>query len=211
MVALVAAVATGCAAVTERPPLEDPTAAWRARQSRLISLNSWEIQGRISARSSTEGWQATVRWVRDGDRHDIELGGPLGRGHVRLMQDRFGARLRDANNQTYWAATSQQLLFDTTGWRLPLDGLNYWVLGLPVPDTPGTQALDRSGRLKSLDQLGWQVRFLRYRRHGGYEFPSKLFIRRQVNGTDAQPPDEGDSHGPLLEVRLVIERWSPVP
>ncbi|MEE8607300.1 MAG: outer membrane lipoprotein LolB, partial [Nitrospiraceae bacterium] len=121
------------------------------------------------------------------------------------------ARLRDANNQTYWAATSQQLLFDTTGWRLPLDGLNYWVLGLPVPDTPGTQALDRSGRLKSLDQLGWQVRFLRYRRHGVYEFPSKLFIRRQANGTDAQPPDEGDSHGPLLEVRLVIERWSPVP
>jgi outer membrane biogenesis lipoprotein LolB len=84
------------------------------------------------------------------------------------------------------------------------------VLGLPVPGVSATQALDGSGRLKSLEQLGWQVRFLRYERRGGYEFPGKLLMRRRLTSANAQTAD-GDESGPLLEVRLVIERWSTVP
>ncbi len=212
LVALAATLAAGCSTVAERPTLpQDPSVAWRARQSRLSTVDVWEIQGRISARTATEGWQASLRWVRDGERHSIDLWGPLGRGHVQLTQDDSGARLRDAKNRIYSADTSQQLLLDTTGWRLPLEGLIYWVLGLPVPGAPATQALDESGRLKSLDQLGWQVRFLRYQRRGGYEFPGKLFMRRRLTSADPQTADGSESNGPLLEVRLVIERWSTVP
>lgn len=204
-------LAVGCATVGDRPALDDAAAVWQARQARLTPLKSWNIQGRLSARTPTEGWHASLRWVRNDQRHHIDLWGPLGRGHLRLTQDRYGARLRDADHNTYWAESGQQLLFDTTGWWLPLDGLNYWVLGLPVPETPAEHALDQQGRLKSLNQLGWQINFLRYRRHGAYEFPSKLFIRRRLGNPGTVAFDDETLNEPILEVRLVIERWTITP
>lgn len=211
LVGLAAVIAASCAPVPVRPLFEDPTAVWQARQSRLTSLKAWNLQGRVSARTRDEGWQASLRWVRDNERHDIDLWGPLGRGHVQLVQNRFGARLRDADQNTYWAEDGQQLLFETTGWWLPLDGLNYWVLGVPVPEIPGQHALDEWGRLKALQQLGWDIRFLRYTRAGVYEFPSKLFIRRRVDGGAGSFSGGDNSNAPTLEMRLVIERWTLKP
>lgn len=202
-------MAAGCATVADRRPLEDAASAWQARQLRLASLKVWDIQGRMSARTPDQGWHASLRWVRDNERHNIDLWGPLGRGHLRLIQDRFGATLRDADQNTYWAENGQQLLFETTGWWLPLDGLNYWVLGVPIPEIPGQHALDESGRLKTLQQLGWDIRFLRYKRTGAYEFPSKLFIRRRAYEGDRSSVD--DENPAILEVRLVIERWTLKP
>ncbi len=211
LVGLVAAIAVSCAPVPVRPPPEDPAVVWQARQPRLVALKTWDIQGRLSARTADEGWQASLRWVRDDERHNIDLWGPLGRGHLRLTQDRFGASLRDAEQNTYWAANGQELLFETTGWRLPLDGLNYWVVGVPVPEIPGQQALDDWGRLKTLQQLGWDIRFLRYTRAGDYEFPSKLFIRRKLVGNENLLTDNESSNAPIVEVRLVIEHWTVSP
>lgn len=206
--ALLVAVATGCSTISDRPASQDPTATWQARQSQLIALKSWRVQGRLSARTPDDGWQASVRWVRDNDRHDIDLWGPLGRGHVRLVQDRYGAVLRDAQDNTYWAEDGQRLLFDTTGWWLPLDGLNYWVLGVPMPQTPNEHDLDQWGRLTKLTQLGWDIEFLQYQRQGTYEFPRKLFIRRQLDS--AHTVNQGTNNR-TLEVRMVIERWTMTP
>jgi outer membrane lipoprotein LolB len=210
-VVLVVVLAAGCATVERRLPLEDATAAWELRQSRLNTVKVWDIQGRLSARTPHEGWQASLRWVRDHERHHIDLWGPLGRGHVRLIQDHSGATLQDADLNTYWAENGQQLLFETTGYWLPLDGLNYWVLGVPVPELAGQHALDESGRLRTLQQLGWDIRFLRYKRAGVHEFPSKVFIRRQLNERGHALGRDGNSNAPTLEVRLVIERWTLNP
>ncbi len=172
---------------------------WQARQSRLGQVTNWQIQGRLSARTAEEGWQASVRWVRERDRHEIDLWGPLGRGHLRISQDPFGAELLDSERNHYRAATGEALLLDTTGWRLPLEGLNYWVRGIPMPQSPAQQVLDDWGRLERLRQLGWEIDFLRYERSHGLELPSRLRLRReQPEIVQAQ----------LLEVRLVIERFS---
>ncbi len=207
-IALVAAVAAGCATIEDRPPGKDAAAAWQQRQVKLAALDRWQVRGRMSARTPDEGWQASMLWVRHSDRHTIDLWGPLGRGHLRLSQDSSGARLRDAQNNIYSARDGKHLLFDITGWWLPLDSLNYWVLGMPVPATPNVQALDDSGRLKRLQQLGWDIDFLQYRRHGDYELPSKLFIRRRLNAAEVRDPDADRL---TLEVRLVIERWTVQP
>ena len=205
LVVLLVAMLAGCATVGDHPAAKDPQAAWRERQAQLLLLKDWRIQGRVSARTPDDGWQASLRWTRDDARHEIDLWGPLGRGHVRLSQDSSGAELRDADDHSYWAKDGEQLLFDRTGWWLPLDGLNYWVLGVPIPTAPNTHTLDQWGRLKRLRQLGWDIDFLQYRRQGNYELPSKLFIRRNAD-TVAQ-----SDAAPLLEVRLAIERWTITP
>lgn len=208
LVALLVAMLAGCATVGDHPAAKDPQAAWHKRQAQLLPLKDWRIQGRVSARTTDDGWQASLRWTRNDLRHEIDLWGPLGRGHVRLTQDSSGAELRDADNNSYWAKDGEQLLFQRTGWWLPLDGLNFWVLGLPAPTEPNTYTLDQWGRLKRLQQLGWAIDFLQYRREGNYELPSKLFIRRN-NGSDTHTAAQSD--GPPLEVRLAIERWTITP
>ena len=197
---------SGCAALPQRPPVENPELTWQARRLELEPLTAWEIYGRLAMSTSEEGWQASLHWVRHQDRHNIDLTGPLGGGHLRLMQDRNGAQLRDANHKIYRDSSLGALLRRATGWYIPLEGLNYWVRGLPSPDAPRSQNLDAWGRLKTLNQLGWDIRFLKYVRYGAYELPSKVFITRRI-AQGEKSFDRADSEDETLEVRLVIERW----
>lgn len=197
------ALVAGCATAPSLPPVENPAATWQARQTELRPITAWKIQGRLAMRTAEEGWQASLNWVREGERHRIDLTGPLGRGHLRLTRDDHGAELRDADQHVWRAENLEQLLYRTTGWHVPLDGLNYWVLGLPLPNTVASQELDPQGRLKMLAQSGWDIRFLEYTRYGSLDLPSKLFIKRQGRGTNTN--SAGDD---TIEVRLVIERWA---
>lgn len=197
-----------CVSLPERPPATDPVHAWEVRQQTLSPLIIWEIRGRVALKTAHEGWQAALHWSRDADRHDIDLSGPLGSGRVRLSQDRFGARLRDADQHTYYAESAQKLLYRVTGWDLPLEGLNYWVLGLPVPGAPWHERLDPWGRLERLEQFGWNIQFLEYLREGEYELPGKIFIKREVSENEMKADSNDLPSHPTLELRLVIQRWS---
>lgn len=192
------ALCAGCAALPERPPVANPENAWQVRQASLASVNAWDIRGRLALRSADEGFQVSLHWIRDQHVHRIDLTGPLGGGRVRLTQDKNGAELRDANEKLYRDSSVRQLLARTTGWDVPLEGLNFWVLGLPAPEAATKSQLDRWGRLMVLEQQGWEIRFLEYARQGAHELPTRVFVKR-VSGA------MGDT---TLEVRLVVEKWS---
>jgi len=194
---LIGLLLVGCAAMPLRPPVENPTATWQTRQSQLAQLSGWDLRGRLALRTEDQGAHASLRWVRDRGRHRMNLAGPFGGGHVRLTYDRDGAELRDAEGEIFHGATMQQLLLRATGWNLPIEGLNYWVLGLPEPDAPAQSTLDEWGRLKLLKQLGWHIEFIEYTQSGEYELPRRVFIRHQQDNA----PDSD------IEARLVIETW----
>lgn len=195
----------GCATVPERPPAPDARAAWTARNEQLAPIDAWELHGRVALQSRAEGWSASIKWVRDADRHDIDLIGPLGSGHVRLRQDANGAELRDSERKVLRDHDAETLLYRATGWQLPVDGLNYWMLGLPAPDGPNDVQIDRWGRPERMSQHGWQVQYLDYAQVGRYELPSRLFLKRRLER--AESPAAADE--PVtLEVRLVVERWT---
>lgn len=201
---LLALLLAGCAtAPVLPPPVDNPSAAWRARQIELQRVTRWKIQGRLALHTAEQGLQASLHWVRERERHILDLTGPLGRGHVRLSLDREGAQLRDADGKTYKAENAQQLLYRHTGWVVPLNELNYWILGLPAPDVSANQDMDEWGRLKTLRQSGWEIRFLEYTRTGALELPSKLFIKKQTDGADAT-----ELKNAALNLRLSIERWT---
>jgi len=183
-----------CATVA--PPSDEARRAWGVRQARLASLVAWEVHGRIALRTATEGWQATLVWRHEAERQRIDLTGPLGRGHLRLTQDRFGAELRDDNGSVHRDTSMQQLLHRATGWQLPFEGLPFWILGRPAPAGGAREDIDAAGRLTALRQLGWDIQFLEYTREGEHELPRKIFVTRHAGEDDT------------LEVRLVIEKWS---
>jgi outer membrane lipoprotein LolB len=196
-----------CVSLPEGPPAADPALAWKVRQQTLLPLIIWEIRGRVALQTAQEGWHAALHWSRVGDRHDIDLSGPLGSGRMRLSQDRFGAQLRDSDQHTYYAENAQKLLYRVTGWDMPFEGLNYWVLGLPAPGAIGRERLDPWGRLEQLEQFGWNIQFLEYLHEGEYEVPGKLFIKRDVDNNKPKFDSDDLSLHPTLELRLVIQSW----
>lgn len=199
---LVASIA-GCATSVAPPPAADVDAAWRLRQASLKPVTAWQIQGRLALRAADEGWHATLNWMREGERHRMDFMGPLGRGHLRLVQDDRGAELQDAERRIWRDGNAETLLYRATGWRVPLGGLNYWIVGLAAPDSASSQQLDAQGRLKRLAQSGWDIQFLEYTHYGSVDLPSKLYITRQGDRAEENP-----AGNEALEVRLSIERWT---
>jgi outer membrane lipoprotein LolB len=185
-----------------RPPADHLQLLWQTHESALLPIQHWELRGRLAVRADERGGQASLTWKRDAARHSIRLNGPLGRGVVRVTQDETGAQLQDAEQRVFHAADAEELLYRYTGWRLPLTNLNYWVRGVPVPDLPAIRELDDTGRLKTLRQQGWELRYQEYVRFEGHELPNRLTL--------TFAPDQATPELPAMEVRLVIDRWAQV-
>ncbi|HKJ75730.1 MAG TPA: lipoprotein insertase outer membrane protein LolB [Gammaproteobacteria bacterium] len=184
-----ALVVGGCTTAPTREPAADPERAWQARRADLAGLEQWRLTGRIAIRTEGEGWHATLDWRQDRRRYDIRLIGPLGQGTVRLQGGPGRVSLQTEDGQTT-AADPEWLLYRNLGWRVPVEALRYWVLGLPAPGSARERELDRYGRLARLEQADWRIEFRDYERRGGYELPSRIFVRNH-----------------RAQVRLVVGQW----
>jgi outer membrane lipoprotein LolB len=194
--ALVAGLCVACAAPVLRPSADRIEALWAAHEAATRPLSHWELRGRLAVQADDRGGQASLVWVREGGRHSIRLNGPLGRGVVRVTQDESGARLQDSEQRVFEAANAEELLFRYTGWRLPISDLDWWVLGLPIPGVAADRALDDAGRLQTLRQDGWVVRYEKYATVDGYDLPDRLQLTHAA-----------DTDAPEMRVRLVIDHW----
>lgn len=192
-------VLTACTAPAPRPADAELEQRWAAHSRRLQQISFWELRARFAVRTEAQGGQATLLWQRTPEQQRIELQGPLGRGMVRVTQDAQGARLLDAEQREFTAANAEALLWQYTGWRLPVSNLEWWVRGLPVPELGSTQTLDASGRLQMLRQQGWDITYSRYTPVAGTTLPGYITLARVASAPE-----------PAMELRFVIERWTGV-
>jgi outer membrane lipoprotein LolB len=184
--------ATGCAAL---PPTEPSGPPADAR-----SLESWELHARLALRAGTHSAQAGLQWVRRETHDRLTLRGPFGQGVARLTRDEHGASFENGERR-YRATDAETLLFEVSGWRVPLAGLDWWIRGLPAPGARTEEVRDDGGRLTRLRQAGWEVHLSDYHRHGPYELPGFLELRLPAAAAD----------GEELETRLVVDRWLFAP
>ncbi len=177
-------------------PVSSPEAmhAWGVRQTKLAQLTTWQAEGRIGVIHGQDGWHARFQWVQQPSAWRIDLIGPLGQGRVLVESDAQGARVQTQDGQKWTALDADELLEQSLGLRLPVNGLRYWVRGLPEPGSAPVLNLDASGRLIRLEQNGWVIEYPAYTPSAivGLDLPERMMARR----TD-------------LNVKLVIEQWQP--
>ena len=163
------------------------------RQARLLSITSWEMQGRISVKSSRDGANATLIWEQEDEKSEINLFGAFGAGAVRIVQKPGEAVLFRSGEKALYGESAEQLLLWETGLNIPLYNLGSWLRGLPGE---GAEPLyDSYGRLRSLryvdaHDIPWAATFERYREVDGYELP----VRVRVEGSD-------------YLIKLTTEKW----
>jgi outer membrane lipoprotein LolB len=163
---------------------------WMAQQQSLGQFHSWLLSGRLAVQTENQGWNVSVRWQQDAGTYHIVLSAPLGQGTAELQGDSQGMTLSLANGRSMTSVDPEELLFQQMGWRVPVTGLRYWVIGLPVPDTAETHALDEDGRLQWLEQSGWRISYRRYGEFSGKALPTKIFLDNRA-----------------FKVRLVVDEW----
>jgi len=162
-----------------------------ARENSLSQIHAWTLRGRLAIQTQNEGWTVTIHWNQDDDQFNMRLIAPLGQGTYELEGDRNNVSLLTADNKLLFADDPERLMLDSLGWKVPLNGLKYWIRGLPEPDIELENLVrDGFGRITDLQQSGWRVSILRYIEVDGLELPEKIFM-----------------HNDRFKLRLVIQDW----
>lgn len=151
------------------------------------------LNGRISVTHREKHDSAGLRWTHLAQTDEILLLAPLGQTVARVYSDTrrdIQQATLDDGEHHYQADDAESLMEQVLGWHLPLSGLHQWVLGMPDGDGPAQIERDGDGRIKSLQQSGWEVRYLKY----ADASPDSLPARMQLNHED-------------LQVILLIDEW----
>ena len=188
------ALLTGCAGLTNREAIEGQgnPQLWKAHKAQIGALDAWQINGKVGIRAPKDSGSGTLFWLQRQDYYDIRLSGPLGRGAARLTGRPGAILLEVANQGRYEAESPEALLEEQLGWRLPVSHLQWWVRGLPAPDSKSRVTLDSNSQLARLQQDGWDVEYLSYAEQNGYSLPQRIKL-----------------HGTNLDVTLVVKDWQP--
>lgn len=180
----------GCTLPQPRPD-DAASRAWAERRQQLEALDHWVLNGRMALHEGDRHWQANVHWRQAGEAFDMQIYAAFGRPVGRLQGDEQGVSFTTREGETYFARDADELLHRVVGWHLPVQGLRHWVLGLPSPGRPvEVQNLDAAGRLHTLVQDGWTVR---YRRHDETRQPAL--------------PDRLELEFEDIRVRLLVDSW----
>lgn len=171
-------------------PSLPPDLAWQARKSKLETFTSWRINGRIAIKSTRDSWSSSLDWRQQDDAFDIRFMTYLGQTVAHLQGDPGRVTLHTSDEEIT-GTNVDTMLRKYFGWVVPVEGLRYWILGLPAPHLVEHRKLDEHGRLAWLEQSGWHIEYIRYSSNGDIEMPEKMVLEY-----------------PQLRVRLVIDRWT---
>ncbi len=165
-------IIAGCTSlpITTIGPALNQDIPWKQRQQQLERINHWQIKGRIAVRTPKKAGSADFRWCQqppmqgDHTNYRITLFGVLGVSMLEIISSPNQVRLIDSNNEHFTAHDDEELLYEKTGWHIPIGALYYWIRGIAEPDVDSNikKTFDRYNHLKLLKHQGWTVEYLKY-------------------------------------------------
>ncbi|WP_061133142.1 lipoprotein insertase outer membrane protein LolB [Caballeronia fortuita] len=132
-------------------------------------------------------------WQETGDTVTLQLRNPLGQTMAIVTSSPSLATLELPNRQPVSADNVSQLMQNTMGFALPVEGLRYWLQPSAAPSSRAQTTLDpeaNNGRPKEIKQDGWTIDYLAYA-----DAPATGVKR--VNLSRNEPP---------LDIKLVLDQ-----
>jgi len=192
---ILAALLSGCVQPLNIHRNTKASAQWLQQSQQRSQLKSWLLHGRVSIQTADDGGVADLIWHQSKQAFSIQLNAPLGAGALELSSVAGGVVLSSSGGEQLFASDAETLLQNLQGWQLPVSGLRYWLLAVPVPKKPYQLIswLDNQ-QLHVMQQDGWHIEFRQYQQVGKLWLPRKIFMHRL---DDAE-----------VDVRVVIRRWT---
>lgn len=184
--AVAAAYAVGLSACT--PAL---IGSGSAPATTIAARASFELAGRLSARQGGDALAASFRWSHERERDQLDLDSPLGQTIARLTGDAAGVRLQTSDGRVETANDWSSLTTRALGLPLPVEGLAFWIQGLPRDGAPASVERGADGMPSVLRQDGWVVVYQAFERGAdGVPRPLRLTLAY-----------------PDVELRIAVDSW----
>lgn len=183
----------GCAMVETKPVGVTVVVTEPVALAENVSSADFELTGRISVQDEEQRFSGGVRWQHAGNAvEEISLLSPLGQIVVQIVQDSEGARLTTSEQKVFFASDIEILTETVLGWRIPVEGLQYWVQGEHFPATVAIKHLDSEGRVVAINQDGWEIDYVRYfPAHSVHAARPKVLVLKYAT----------------LRMKLVVDDW----
>lgn len=194
---LLSVLLCGACTVTPLEPSIQPPHNPSNHAHRLAQLVHWSAKGKVGIKQNNDGGSAYMEWVQRDHNATITLSGPLGQGTTRIHVSPQATRLHTSKDEVFEADSPEALLYQHTGWRLPISSMKHWIKGLPDPNYPAAAERDEQGLLRSLRQGPWVIAYKNYRTTGTYSLPTKLKISTQSTHQLAD-----------LRITVVVKQWN---
>lgn len=159
------------------------------------SADNFNILGRISISDKDQSFSGGFRWRHSEKIDEILLFTPLGQAVAEITRDSDGVRLITSKLEAFYAENVEYLTEEVLGWRLPLNGLQYWIQGAHSPITSAEKDLGQNNQLIAIRQDGWSIHYARFVAEKSRPAPMpKLFHLYYDNER--------------LKIRVIVDEWN---
>jgi outer membrane lipoprotein LolB len=173
--ALAMGVLAACtlAACSTTQPLPTDT-QWRTHRAQLETLDHWQFSGKLAVKTPHGADTANINWQQHGEETRLTLSGPAGWGRATVTANADILVLEKDGSRRTMALDDSQSLERELGWDMPAALLPFWIRGMPAPGVNvAAQALVQ-GRLSTLEQSGWSLRYDKYQQVGQISLPARI-------------------------------------
>jgi|GEM_PF-1585697 len=169
----VSVMLTGCSLFQSNNSVpQDLTVEQRAAY--LKRTDHWRMVGRIGIITPKESNTANIEWHRKGSESELRIYGFVGNTYALLTTTPTQSKISLSDDEVYYGTDPEQLLWQTTGWQIPVNALTQWILGLP--DNAPSVSFDNTGLVNQLAFDDWLMNFQKYESFSGLTMPKKIKI-----------------------------------
>ena len=161
-------------------------------------VGGFAVKGRMAVRHDDDGFTSNFLWQHAKGRDEIDLWGPMGQGHSRLVGGENDVTVYTAKGDVYHERDPDAAMQKWLGFALPIGALTHWIRGERAPGYPvDSEVRGETGELMTLDQLTWRLEFLQLsplrsgtasadadhrdaRRHESHADPRGMVVRASV-------------------------------
>ena len=155
----------------------------------------FNILGRIAIQDDNQSFSGSFRWQHLAAGDEILLFTPLGQAVAEISKDHEGVRLITSKMEAFYADNVESLTQEILGWRLPLNGLQFWIQGQHSPANASQKDLNSKNQVIAIRQDGWRIHYQDF----APARPSAAPLPRVLDLTYQK-----------LKIRLVVDDWKVV-
>ncbi len=161
------------------PPAEE-NSDWARQRNQLQGLDTWELQGRVNVRYDNESHTPRIQWRQQSSEYRIRLWGTFNAGNT-LIVGRPNYVTLENDGEILSASSPEELILDQLGYELPVSELNYWIKGLPAPNSEAQLSFNELNQLTTIQQAEWTIDLSDMRQYGSLSLPRRVELTRPRN------------------------------
>lgn len=178
-IALSTVLLSACSVSPNAPPAE-VNSDWARQKAQLQELDSWELRGRVNVRYDNESHTPRIHWLQQNIEYHIRLWGTFNAGNT-LIVGRPSYVTLESEGKTLSASSPEELILQQLGYELPVSQLNYWIKGLPSPDSDADLSFNELNQLTTIKQAEWTINLSDPRQYGNINLPRRVELTRPQN------------------------------